>query len=101
MPGVNYLDWRRSTLAFKVIVAGQADELEEEVRALAIDRQVAGLIDDEQPRRGVELELLFQAPLIVCCAKRTSSTSRGGAIASGISKRSWATKKLSLTRPSA
>ncbi len=55
----------------EALVAGQdhgpafiapADELEEQVRALAVDRQVADLVDDEQPRGGVDLQLFFQPP---------------------------------------
>src|SRR5882672_7782947 len=37
------------------------DQLEEEVRAKPIDRQVADLVDDEQLRSGVDLELVVQA----------------------------------------
>src|SRR5262245_3358771 len=40
-----------------------ADQLEEQVGALAVDGQVADLIDDEQPGHGVDLELVVQAPL--------------------------------------
>src|SRR5258706_9502591 len=40
-----------------------ADELEEEICAGAIDRQVADLVDDQEPRHGEELELLFEPAL--------------------------------------
>ncbi len=35
-------------------------ELEEEVRPLLVDREVADLVDDDQPGHGVELELLAE-----------------------------------------
>src|SRR5262249_7974437 len=56
--------------AAEALVAGQdhgaalvaaADELEEQVGALAVDGQVADLVDDEQPGHGVDLELVIQA----------------------------------------
>src|SRR5262245_42565644 len=40
-----------------------ADQLEEQVGALAVDGQVADLIDDEQPGHGVDLEFVVQAAL--------------------------------------
>ena len=56
----------------EALVAGQdhrpalvaaADELEEEIGAGAVDREIADLVDDEQARDGVDLEPLLQAPL--------------------------------------
>ena len=53
----------------EALVAGQdhrsplvatADELEEQICAGAVDRQIADLIDDQQAWRRVELELLLQ-----------------------------------------
>src|SRR6266581_4415363 len=38
-----------------------ADELEEQVRPLAVDRQVPDLVDDEQAGHGVDLELVVEA----------------------------------------
>src|SRR5207302_943003 len=38
------------------------DELKEDIGASPVDREVADLIDDEQPRHGVALEPLVQAP---------------------------------------
>jgi hypothetical protein len=38
-------------------------QLKEEVRALALDRQVADLVDDQEPRHGAELELLLEPAL--------------------------------------
>src|SRR5207249_8166870 len=40
-----------------------ADELEEQVGAGAIDRQVADLVHDQQPRHGVDLEALIEPVL--------------------------------------
>jgi hypothetical protein len=56
----------------EALVAGQdhgptlvatADELEEQVGSLPIDGQIADLIDDQQPRRCVELELVVELAL--------------------------------------
>ena len=56
----------------EALVAGQdhgstlvatADELEEQVGSLPIDGQVADLIDDQQPRRCLELELVVELAL--------------------------------------
>jgi hypothetical protein len=55
-----------------------ADQLEEQVGAAAVDGQVADLIDDEQPRRGAELELVLQAPLSVCLGQLLDQGSRRG-----------------------
>ena len=58
--------------AAEALVAGEdhgpalvapADELEEQVGPGPVDRQVADLVDDEQPGHGVELELVVQAAL--------------------------------------
>src|SRR5262249_51044153 len=55
----------------EALVAGQdhrapliaaADELEEEVRPDAVDRQVPDLVHDQQARDGEELELLLELP---------------------------------------
>src|SRR5947207_15190478 len=55
----------------EALVAGQdhrpalvaaADELEEEIGAGAVDREIADLVDDEQARDGVDLEPLLHAP---------------------------------------
>ena len=69
----------------EALVAGQeqrtplvapADELEEEVGAVAVDGQVPDLIDDEQTGDGVELELLVQPALGSCLGE--GGDKRGG-----------------------
>ncbi len=54
-----------------------ANELEEEVGAGAIDRQVADLVDDQQPRHGVDLEPLVEPVLADRPAQRRDHA-RGG-----------------------
>src|SRR3954463_14829700 len=56
----------------KALIAGQnhraalvatTDQLEEEIRSGAVDRQVADLVDDQEARDGEELQLLFEPAL--------------------------------------
>jgi len=47
----------------RTALVAPADELEEEVRAESIDGQVADLVDDEQPRGGVDLSFSSRALL--------------------------------------
>src|SRR5213594_1282521 len=54
-----------------------ADELEEEVGADAIDRQVADFVDDHQPRHGVELEPLVE-PILADRPAQRRDHARGG-----------------------
>lgn len=46
----------------RTALVAAADELDEEVGADAVDRQVADLIDDQQTRRRVQLELVLRPP---------------------------------------
>src|SRR5439155_23295620 len=45
------------------LLVAAADQLEEQVGAALVDRQVADLVDDQEPRHGVELELLLEPAL--------------------------------------
>src|SRR5262245_66034840 len=45
----------------RAALVAAADELEEQIGATAVDRQVADLVNDEQTRHGVELELVIEA----------------------------------------
>ena len=50
------------------------DELEEQVRAESIDRQVTDLVDDQQPRRRVELQLLVEPAFAIAFVLALLST---------------------------
>lgn len=48
-----------------MLFLSSADQLEEQVGAVAIDAEVADLVDDQQPGDGVELELILETALLV------------------------------------
>src|SRR5262249_54009052 len=54
-----------------------ADELEEQVGAALVDRQVADLVDDQEPRHRVELELLLEPALGERLGERADHVRRG------------------------
>ena len=55
-----------------------ADELEEQIGAEPIDRQVTDLVDDQQTRCGVDLELLVEPAFGVGLGERSDEVGRGG-----------------------
>src|SRR5947209_4270478 len=62
----------------RAALVAAADELEEEISAGAVDREIANLVDDEQARDGVNLEPLLQAPLRGRFRERGDQRGRGG-----------------------
>ena len=60
------------------LLVAARDELEEEVRTDPIDGQVADLIDNQQPRYGVVLELLLEPTLPQCAREDRDHVRRGG-----------------------
>ena len=62
----------------RAALVAAADELEEQVGALAIDRDVADLVDDQDLRLGEELELLVEAVLGERLAEGGDEPGRGG-----------------------
>ena len=80
--------------------AWPADELEDQVRSQLIDRQIADLIYDEQPRDRVGLEFLVEA-VLTHGAVRALSTIRGCRYSIRTTARLFASRRVGHRHPRA